>query len=106
MTVENFLGDLLHLNFSSALKRLEDWWTGMQPELKAIVIKFATDEGKIVWDAGKLVLEDLTSGKTFEQAVADGWQVIKDQAPSMALSDLADAAGIQKRAQPAIAPGA
>jgi hypothetical protein len=99
MSVENFIGDILSGNFSNALKRLEDWWSGMQPELKAFVQKFATDEGQIVWNAAKAGLSDLASGKTIPQAAADIWATISTQAPSMALTDVEDALGILSRAQ-------
>lgn len=101
MSVENFIGDVLEGNISHAIKRIEDWWSGLQPELQAFVQKFATDEGQIVWNAAKAGLADLASGKTIPQAATDIWAQIETQAPSMAVSDVQDALGVLSRAQPA-----
>lgn len=70
----------------------------MPEPLAALVAKFATDEGKIVWAAGGIAWADIQAGKSFDEAAADAWQTIKDQATSMAISDLEDAIGIRKRA--------
>lgn len=69
----------------------------MPEALAKLVSKFATDEGKIVWSAGELALSELST-KGVKQAASDGWEIIKEQVPSMALSDLEDAIGIQARA--------
>lgn len=70
----------------------------MPAALASLVAKFSTDEGQIVWNAGTTAATDLDSGKSISQAAADAWTIIKDQVPSMALSDLEDAIGIQARA--------
>lgn len=99
MSVENFIGDILDGNFSNALKRLEDWWSSnLQPELKALISKFSTDGGQLVWSTGTTVLAAVAAGQSVSDAAAAAWETIKDQVPGMVLADLEDAIGIQKRA--------
>lgn len=99
MSVEETFMDVLHGNFSHAWSRIQDGWNSIQPELKALVHKFADDEGKIVWAAGQQALQEVIAGKSVGEAAASAWSAIADQVPSKALQDLEDAIGIQKRAQ-------
>lgn len=100
MSASEFFSDLLHFNFSNAAKRLVDWYGVWPPQLKAFVAKLTDDEGIILWNAATTGLSDLASGKSFQQTVDDVWEIIKDQVPTKAKSDLADALGIQSRAAP------
>lgn len=70
--------------------------TDMPSALADLVSKFATTEGKVVWNAATTFLSEIGT-KGLQQAATDGWEIIKDQVPSMALTDLQDAMGIQAR---------
>lgn len=96
----NVLKELADGNVTAVIKKLWFLLLGsvMPDDLANLVAKYIGDEGDIVWNAGTVVVTDLKSGKSFDQSISDGWNVIKDQVPSKSLSDLKDAAGIQARA--------
>lgn len=71
----------------------------LPPELADFVHKFTTDEGQILWDAGKLAVADIKAGKALQTTAEEVWAQISDKVPSMALKDLQDAIGIQARAE-------
>lgn len=62
MSLSNFFGDVFTGNFSNALKRVEDWWNSMMPELKDFVAKAATDEGKILESLISVAAQDVIAG--------------------------------------------
>jgi hypothetical protein len=99
MSAIEVVEDVLAGNFENAEARMSDWWHGtLQPELKALVLKFASDSGKIVWAAGTTALVSVAGGQTVSEAAAIAWATIESQVPGMAITDLEDAIGIQKRA--------
>lgn len=99
MSAIEVVDDILAGNFTNAEARMADFWHGtLQPELKALITKFSTDAGKIVWAAGTAALAAVASGQSVSDAAASAWASIEAQVPSMALADLEDAIGIQKRA--------
>jgi hypothetical protein len=69
----------------------------MPDDLAKFVAKFATDEGRLVWDTATTFISDVPT-KGVKQAAVDGWATIAIQAPSLALKDFEDALGIQSRA--------
>lgn len=96
MSTSEFFSDILHGNFSHAASRLSDWYSGWPPELKAFVAKLTDDEGQILMNVARGLLADVLAGKDFNQIVDDAWDNIKDQVPSKAKNDLADALGVLK----------
>lgn len=99
MSAIEVVDDILAGNLTNAEARMADWWHGsLQPELKALVNKFATDVGKLVWSTGTQALANALAGQTPSQIAASAWSTIESQVPGMVLQDLEDAIGIQARA--------
>lgn len=99
MSAIEVVEDVLAGNFTNAEARMADWWHGtLAPELKALIIKFSTDAGKLVWATGTQALTDVASGKTVGDVAISAWATIESQVPGMVIQDLEDAIGIQKRA--------
>lgn len=104
MTWQNFVKDVATGDEVSALCRALDFLGVPQP-IVAQVKKYVTPAGKLVWDAGSKLADDIKAGKNLLAIVADEWAVIQnDITPllgsdeTLTQSDLADAAGIQSRA--------
>lgn len=92
MSVENLLGDVFSGNFTNALKRLEDWWTSLQPSIKAFVNKVETDEGKILVTLAEQAAQSvITNGLTtasFVSAAKDVGSQLLAQNITMAQTDV------------------
>lgn len=92
-------GMLLQGKVGDAIVRVIETVLGvvLPKPLAELVHRLTDDEGKILWDAASTALGDLVGGKSFTQVVDDVWDTIKEQVPSKAKADLADALGIQSR---------
>lgn len=92
MSLENFLGDVFTGNFTNAGKRLEDWWAGFSPLVKAFATKLATDEGKILEGLVVVAAQDVISGglttASFVAAAKDVGAKLAAQNITMAQTDI------------------
>jgi hypothetical protein len=62
MSVGNFFGDLISGNFSNALKRLEDLFSSLSPQVHAFIEKLASDEGKLLQTLAESALQSVITG--------------------------------------------
>ena len=62
MSVANLLGDIFSGNFSNAIKRIEDWWAGVTPGIKAFISNVETNEGKILQGLVLVAAKDVLAG--------------------------------------------
>lgn len=77
MSFENFVGDLVHGNFSNAWKRLEDFWSGLPAPVRSFVGSLGTDEGKILQSLVDVAVKDVqVNGFTTASFVTAGKDVL------------------------------
>lgn len=111
MSVENFVGDIIHGNFSNAWKRLEDFWGTLPAPVRSFVSDLGTDEGKILQGLVVTALPDLekngftTAGfvKTAEDILA---QLIAQNISTFTLQHVIAAVNIAASPLVSVAPTA
>lgn len=94
MSASQFFGDVLHGNLSHALSRLQDWYSGWPPELKAFVASLVDDGGQILMAEARTALAGAVAGQTVAQIADSVWEDIKVKVPSKTKDDFMNALGV------------
>lgn len=62
MSVMNLLKDLATGNFSHAATRVQDWWSGVSPQIQHFLTEAESDEGKILEGLADVAVNDIATG--------------------------------------------
>lgn len=91
MSFGNFLGDIVHGNFSHALKRLEDEWQTLPQPLKDFIHKWSSDEAVVLQNALIALGSSFFAGKSIPDAAAAALAELEAQGIKAAEDDVRDA---------------